>query len=259
MTTRTGKIARLPRTIRDQLNRHLDNGAPGPQLLKWLNNLAEVKQMLKTHFDAQPVNKQNLSDWKQGGFRDWLLRQEALELAMCMAGDTAELKESAANAAASISDTMAQWYATRLLLAARALVEGGNEPVDSDRMRRMLHDLAILRRGDHQAERIRLARDKYELTRVKTSAEKEEEFWKRVQLPNFPEKLKQHQEEEERRAKKEDADWDEIIRLMFGDKPEHIIKAEEAGDYDSLFDSPGPKDASSLSVKPGQGQSSQLN
>ena len=26
-----------------------------------------------------PINKQNLSQWKTGGFRDWLARQEALE------------------------------------------------------------------------------------------------------------------------------------------------------------------------------------
>jgi hypothetical protein len=65
--TRTGKIARLPRHIRDQLNRHLDDGEPGNRLVEWLNSLDEVKDMLHEDFGGRPVSEQNLSDWKQGG------------------------------------------------------------------------------------------------------------------------------------------------------------------------------------------------
>jgi hypothetical protein len=36
-----GKIARLPRGIRDQLNRRLDEGEAGTGLVRWLNALAE--------------------------------------------------------------------------------------------------------------------------------------------------------------------------------------------------------------------------
>ena len=63
--TRTGKIARLPKSIRHQLNRRLEDGQPGNQLVVWLNGLPEVRHTLELHFDAHPINEQNLSDWKQ--------------------------------------------------------------------------------------------------------------------------------------------------------------------------------------------------
>jgi hypothetical protein len=37
--TRTGKIARLPRELRDELNRRLREGEPGIRLVEWLNSL----------------------------------------------------------------------------------------------------------------------------------------------------------------------------------------------------------------------------
>ena len=81
--TRTGKIARLPLFIRNLLNKQLQNGRPGTHLIPWLNSLPEVKSVLKAHFRGQPINAQNLSEWKQGGYRDWLAGREAREQAGC--------------------------------------------------------------------------------------------------------------------------------------------------------------------------------
>jgi hypothetical protein len=39
MITRISKIARLPKTIREQLNHRLDNGEFGKTILPWLNGL----------------------------------------------------------------------------------------------------------------------------------------------------------------------------------------------------------------------------
>src|SRR4051794_10430203 len=36
---RTGKIARLPRSLRDELNRRLEHNIPGRTLVAWLNSL----------------------------------------------------------------------------------------------------------------------------------------------------------------------------------------------------------------------------
>lgn len=73
---RKGKIARLPREIRETLNQRLDDGQPGSVLLPWLNAKPAVQAILKEHFDGQPINDQNLSDWRRGGFQDWLTKQE---------------------------------------------------------------------------------------------------------------------------------------------------------------------------------------
>ena len=88
---RTGKIARLPRALRDQLNQRLHNGEPGVDLIKWLNNLPEVQAVLAEHFNGVPISPQNLSEWNHGGFLDWLTTQEVLEDAREFAANTAEL------------------------------------------------------------------------------------------------------------------------------------------------------------------------
>ena len=44
--TRNGKIARLPRAIRDELNCRLADGEIGGRLVDWLNGLPEVQKIL---------------------------------------------------------------------------------------------------------------------------------------------------------------------------------------------------------------------
>ena len=77
--TRTGKIARLPREVRDQLNRRLCDGEPGSQLDIWLNALPESQAVLAREFAGRPISEQNLSEWKRGGYGDWLAKKERAE------------------------------------------------------------------------------------------------------------------------------------------------------------------------------------
>ena len=65
--TRNGKIARLPCRIRTQLNRRLQDGELGPQLVEWLNALPEAQKILAAEFGGRPINEQNLSEWRLGG------------------------------------------------------------------------------------------------------------------------------------------------------------------------------------------------
>ncbi len=76
MNARNGKIARLPREIREELNERLERSEASPQLLAWLNSLKEVKKLLRDKFGGAPISKQNLCEWRQGGFQEWLDRQE---------------------------------------------------------------------------------------------------------------------------------------------------------------------------------------
>ena len=78
---RTGKIARLPHEVREQLNHRLSNGQTGRRLLAWLNGLPEVRAVLVAEFGGQPVNAPNLTAWRQGGYREWLMEREAHTLA----------------------------------------------------------------------------------------------------------------------------------------------------------------------------------
>lgn len=69
--TRNGKIARLPASIRQELNQRLLNGEQGSQLVEWLNGLPKVQALLKAKFNANPVTENNLSHWKNGGYVAW--------------------------------------------------------------------------------------------------------------------------------------------------------------------------------------------
>jgi hypothetical protein len=66
---RIGKITRLPQAVRAQLNTRLQDGAEGKQIADWLNSLPQVKERLADKFDGRPINEQNVSAWRQGGYK----------------------------------------------------------------------------------------------------------------------------------------------------------------------------------------------
>src|SRR5258708_34176806 len=77
--TRTGKIARLPHQIREQLNPRLRDGHKAKSILPWLNPLPEVQSVLQAEFDGRPITPGNLTEWKKGGDREWHASQQALQ------------------------------------------------------------------------------------------------------------------------------------------------------------------------------------
>jgi hypothetical protein len=91
---RTGKIARLTHDIRDELNQRMEDGEDGATLLKWLNDLPDVQKILEANFDGAPINKQNLSDWRQGGFREWQLQEDLLSHALQLSEGSDYLEEA---------------------------------------------------------------------------------------------------------------------------------------------------------------------
>jgi hypothetical protein len=155
--TRNGKIARLPLSIRENLNRRLQDGEQGKKLVAWLNSLPEVRSVIHAEFGGRPVREQNLSEWKQGGYRDWLALQEAREA-------TARLDEELADCgdgdAQPLSETLARWLAVRYAVATRRLV-GTEGPEQWRLLRDLCGDIVELRRGDHSAMRLELARARF--------------------------------------------------------------------------------------------------
>jgi hypothetical protein len=59
--SRIGKIARLPKTVREKLNLRLEDNEPAKEILEWLNGLPQTQKVLKSLFNGAPINKQNLS------------------------------------------------------------------------------------------------------------------------------------------------------------------------------------------------------
>ena len=218
--TRNGKIGRLPKAVREQLNRRLDNGGQGRQLLEWLNSLPEVQAVVAREFGGQPIRKQNLSKWRKGGYTDWLRQQEALDMARQLAADTGELQLAGAQ---PLADQMAVWLTARYLMAIRKLAEKNNddEP-DLKVLREFCHDVVALRRGDHSAARLKMEQERLEREREKTEEEVVAHFQRWVKNPAVRDWIcKAWASPEEREAR---------MREIFGRPPKPSVAAASAGD-----------------------------
>ena len=71
-TARKGKIARLPFVTRERINEMLLDNVQGQKILNWLN----ADQKLK---GAAAITDGNLSEWRKGGFQDWLEKADKME------------------------------------------------------------------------------------------------------------------------------------------------------------------------------------
>ena len=80
MRHHNGKIGRLPRNLREQVNQLLVDGTPARPFLDWLNAQPAVQTMLATHFGGKPINEPHLSHWRTGGYQAWQKRQELQDL-----------------------------------------------------------------------------------------------------------------------------------------------------------------------------------
>jgi hypothetical protein len=173
--SRNGKIARLPREVRDELNRRLDNGESGVRLVEWLNGLEEARKVLETDFGGRPISEQNMSEWKAGGHRDWQARQEALAQARELAADARELS-------AATDGRLTDHLTTVLAARYASALAGWNGEVTEEfgrklrTLRSLCQDIVELRRGDHSEARLGLERERLEREREKTDEEVFEHF-----------------------------------------------------------------------------------
>jgi hypothetical protein len=222
--TRKGKIARLPRTLREQLNRRLSDGEPGIRLVEWLNSMPEVQALLRREFAGRAITEQNLSEWKQGGYADWLARQETLERVRELADDAAELTEvTNGQLADHLSTVVSARYAAALAGWNGELTDELRRTLRS--LRALSQDVAELRRGDHSAARLKLEYERLERDREKSEEEIIEHFKRWAQNPTVRDWVCQvwvTPEERERR-----------LREIFGREPKAEPRDTTQGDPES--------------------------
>ena len=147
--TRNGKIARLPDGLREELNRRLLNGERGTKLVSWLNSRPEVRAVMAEEFGGSGIRPQNLSQWKQGGYADWLRQQEALKMLKQLGSDGDEMFKAARE---PIAEKTTAWLAARYLVEAQKL-KAGEDEADWNRLRELCHDVLALRRSCHLEQR----------------------------------------------------------------------------------------------------------
>jgi hypothetical protein len=155
MSTRNGKIARLPRDIRDELNRRLDNGEGESALLPWLNALPAVQAVLAVQFGASPVSQQNLTKWRQGGYQHWLKQHEHNQIVRELAQHAGEFASHPG--ASGLANNMSTVLMVELAVSANAACKEPAGPAERcERLRELLHTVSEVRREDCRAGRLAL-------------------------------------------------------------------------------------------------------
>jgi hypothetical protein len=178
--SRHGKIARLPLTLREELNQRLQNGEPGDRLLAWLNPLPEVQTILKDQFEGVPISKQNLHEWRAGGFAEWEFKRD-------LKYDAAETKADGAELDAVTDGSLADHLSTVLTARYASLIRSWRgETTDEFRaqltvLRALIQDVSLLRRWDHSAVKISLATARLEDQREKAHQAELAELAQKVQ------------------------------------------------------------------------------
>ena len=168
---RHGKIARLPGKIREELNTRLDNGEEGPALLDWLNALPEVQASLQQNFNGAPISKQNLSEWRQGGFREWQIRLECLAQAGQMAETADEMGKTVdpVELVGALATVLASRYAA--VLNRWDGQPDGKVEAQLHVLRILNRDLALLQKTVHEADRRRRELEQAELKEMQIESE----------------------------------------------------------------------------------------
>lgn len=151
--SRTGKIARLPHEVREELNRRLLDGVAGPALLEWLNSLPAAQAVVKARFQGKPIRKQNLSDWRLGGYREWLKTDLAMAEIRRLVEQGQALKESGKS---TLSDYLGTYVAVQYVAAAAEHDRKSADEMKWKQLRELCRDVTKMRSADHRAAELRL-------------------------------------------------------------------------------------------------------
>ena len=179
---RTGKIARLPYRIRTQLNYRLMDGQMAKEILPWLNDLPEVKEVIHDHFHDHPITEQNLSEWSTDAYREWLLHEEVLTQASDLVSRGSDL---------DVVTLGRLSQALQLVISARYAVVlntwDGNDISEAflqklKTLRQLSLSITQLRRTDQQDIRLGLQREEIHDARGLTKTELVQSFqrWQRI-------------------------------------------------------------------------------
>lgn len=220
-SARTGKIARLPAALRAEVNHRLHAGEPASKIIAFLHTQEATLRVLDDYFSEQPISPQNITEWRQGGYRDWLRTRERIER-------TKELSDYALQLAAAGGGD---------LMATSASIAGGQileilEDLDPEAQKalilekpetylNLLDKLARLQKSGADARRAAQAEQAAQLAEQKLELE-----IKKFQRTTAELFIKFCQDERAReialRPVAHDIKMPELIRHIFGERPDDL-------------------------------------
>ncbi len=218
-----GKIARLPREIRQALNERLLDGEPQSTVLTWLNTHPEVRSRLATDFAGRPITKQNLSEWHAGGYSHWFAHRQFLDSAQ-------QIVENGNDVPTNLSHDLSLLLAARLALAAKKAQATADPASKAKLIFQICRSVARQRRAEHARQRVAIERQKAAAATGDFDEVIQARFWQWMEDPAHREKAygKQHTPLEKRAE----------VRRNFGLDP---LPADHP-DNDDINDPLGPDD-----------------
>lgn len=128
--TRKGFVARLPAEVREELNRRLYNGQTGKQIMKWLSTL-------KCEGNPEAISDGHISEWRKGGYQDWLKSEAQME----QIRERAELSMRMAQAAGG---SLSQSMITRIA----GEIDEQLDNLGDDDLKKMVPVLQVIQNGE---------------------------------------------------------------------------------------------------------------
>ena len=153
-TIRSGKIARMPSAIREQLNQRLANHESSTTLLIWLNALPEVQALMTQDFGGKAIDRHNLHEWRHGGHAEWRRNREAREILEGLHADSNEMTKMAGG---SVVNLTAEWVAAQYVVRLKEQMGRNGGTVAWEQMRACTRDILALQRGEQRKRRLELA------------------------------------------------------------------------------------------------------
>ena len=208
-TTRNGKIARLPKAIREELNQRLEDGETGTALVDWLNGLPQVQALVASQFGGHPILEQNLSQWKQGGYEDWRNDQKAMELARHLYERDQEMQEQARERP-PISEVLSRWLTSRYVVTTRE-IEATDGPESWRMLRQMCGDVTKLRRTEQHERRLEIEQQRADIEQEKHKLEQKR--FAAEQRTTKARRRAKEKENEDAQEKEPKPHWSEILGI----------------------------------------------
>jgi hypothetical protein len=172
MKARHGKIASLPKETRDQLNHRIENGWRGARLVKWLNDLPEVKETLREQFHSRAISEQNLSQWREGGYVDWQRHQQTQEQIRWVVERSEDIDLAEGND--YLCERLAKVAVAELSVRMQRLSDIQEPQERWQQFREVCHELWRLRNSTHYGRGLDLSWDRWQRQVAQEEAQEEE-------------------------------------------------------------------------------------
>jgi hypothetical protein len=225
---RNGKIARLPLTIREELNARLRDNENGQTILAWLNALPVCVERIKGEWNGEPVSDANLSIWRSGGFVDWMRDEDRIHKIEKLSELSLRVVKAAGG---NLSEGLMAIAAGKLQEALEAGCEvefdeeTGKETISGVSVDKLTTALAKIRSMELEAQKLEVK--KVEVSQKGESIALEKAKFQRSTAELFIDYVADERAKEiALGAETKDTKVAKLIQLWFGEMPENIGPAE---------------------------------